>query len=81
MRIPVIRGVIERRILVTFDLKTVRPLAHRWMTEGRHHAGIVFINESTFRQDDIGGIVRALRSLASERGAENWQDQTVFLQR
>jgi hypothetical protein len=76
-----ITAAVERRILVTYDLKTVRPLAHRWIAEGRHHAGIIFIDESTFRQNDIGGIVRAIQALASERGTEDWQNQTAFLQR
>ncbi len=54
-----IAAAAERRVLVTFDLKTLRPL----------------------EQNDIGGIVRALRKLVAERGNEDWHDQSAFLQR
>ena len=34
-----------------------------------------------FRQNDIGGIVRALQTLVSERGGEDWQNRIEFLNR
>ncbi len=69
----------ENRVLVSYDKKTLMPLAGGWAELGRHHAGMIFIDACTYRQNDIGGIVRALRTLVTERGDEDWQDQITFL--
>ncbi|MDQ3548546.1 MAG: DUF5615 family PIN-like protein [Chloroflexota bacterium] len=69
----------ENRVLVSYDTKTLRPLAGDWSELGRHHAGMIFIDDRTYRQNDIGDIVRALRTLVAERGDEDWQDQIAFL--
>jgi predicted nuclease of predicted toxin-antitoxin system len=69
----------EDRVLVSYDAKTLRPLAKNWAELGQHHAGIILIDDHTFRQNDIGGIVRALRALVSERGDEDWRDRIEYL--
>lgn len=76
-----ISAAIEQRVLVTFDLKTLRPLVRTWSAGGHHHAGIIFIDDGTFRQDDVGGVVRALRTLVAEHGDEDWKDRVEFLRR
>lgn len=68
-------------VLVTFDLKPLRTLARTWVEGGHHHAGIIFIDDSTFRQADIGGIVRAIQRVVAERGDDDWQDRVEFLRR
>ena len=40
--------------LVTYDQRTIAPLATQWLTEGRDHAGIIFIDVKQIPQDDIG---------------------------
>lgn len=74
-----VTAAAERRVLVSFDVKTIPPLIDRWATRGIHHAGVILISRKTFQQDDISGIVRALRALVAERGNEDWQDQMAFL--
>ena len=69
----------EDRVLVSYDTRTLRPLAEEWANRGSSHAGMIFIDDRTFRQNDIGGIVRALRALVTERGDEDWQNQMVYL--
>lgn len=71
----------ENRVLVSYDTKTLPPLAKDWWERGPRHAGIILIDSRTFRQDDIGGIVRALRRLVDERGEEDWHDRMEFLNR
>ncbi len=71
----------EDRVLVSYDTKTLPPLAKVRAERGLHHAGMILIDDHTFRQNDIGGIVRALRRLVAERGHEDWQDCVEFLRR
>ncbi len=76
-----IAAASEQRVLVTFDLKTLRTLAGNWIEGGQHHARIIFIDDSTFRQDDIGGIRRAIQRVVAESGDDDWQDRVEFLRR
>jgi predicted secreted protein len=71
----------ENRILVSYDARTLRPLARAWAELGQRHAGIILIDDHTFRQNDIGGIVHALRRLVAERGNDDWHDRMEYLQR
>ena len=71
----------EQRVLVTFDLKTLMTLARALADAGQHHAGIIFIDDKTFRQDDIGGIVRAVQQVVAESGDDDWQNRVEFLSR
>ena len=69
----------EDRVLVSYDTKTLRPLAREWAERGHRHAGIILIDDRTYRQNDVGGIVRALRAIVAERGDEDWHDLMVYL--
>src|SRR3954454_861162 len=51
----------EARILVTYDNRILSDILIAWATIGRSHAGVVFVNNRTIRQQDVGGLVRALR--------------------
>lgn len=76
-----VHGAKERLTLVTYDLKTISPLLRQWAEEGRHHAGVVFVDDATIPQTDIGGLVTALARLAEAHGSDDWTDRSVFLQR
>jgi hypothetical protein len=69
----------QRLTLVTYDRRTIPPLLKRWAEEERHHAGVIFVDEKTMSPADIGGLVRALNSLASETRSWNWIDRVCFL--
>jgi hypothetical protein len=71
----------ENRVLVSYDTKTLPPLAKDWWERGLRHAGIILIDSRTFRQNDIGGIARSLRKLVEDRGDEDWRDRMEFLNR
>jgi hypothetical protein len=71
----------EKRVLVSYDSKTLPPLAKDWVERGLHHAGVILIDDHTFRQNDIGGIVRALRRLVAEQGNDDWNDRMEYLRR
>jgi hypothetical protein len=67
--------------LVTYDRRTIPPLLKIWAEEGRHHAGVIFVDEKTISPADIGGLVRALTALAKEARNWNWTNRICFLRR
>jgi Domain of unknown function (DUF5615) len=67
--------------LVTYDRRTIPPLLKIWAEEERDHGGVIFVDEKTISPADIGGLVRALRTLANETGKWNWRNRIYFLQR
>ncbi|MGC2271344.1 MAG: hypothetical protein WA539_05135 [Candidatus Sulfotelmatobacter sp.] len=69
----------QRLTLVTYDRKTIPPLLKLWAEEGRSHGGVIFVDEKTISPADIGGLVRALISLAGETAEVDWTDQVYFL--
>jgi hypothetical protein len=75
------QAAIQKFTLVTYDRRTIPPLLKRWAEEGRRHAGVIFVDEKTISPADIGGLVRALASLAQETEAWDWTDRICFLRR
>ena len=69
----------DLRVLVTYDCQTIPPLLKEWAETGRHHAGVVLIDEKTLSPRDIGGLVRALSRLSADRGGQTWTDRVVYL--
>jgi hypothetical protein len=69
----------QRLTLVTYDRRTIPPLLKLWAEEERSHGGVIFVDEKTISPADIGGIVRALISLADEAGGMDWTNQVYFL--
>ena len=65
--------------LVTYDRRTIPPLLKFWVEEERSHGGVIFVDEKTISPADIGGLVRALISLAGEAGDMDWTNQVYFL--
>jgi hypothetical protein len=74
-------AAVQELTLVTYDRRTIPPLLKRWAEEGRHHAGVVFVDEKTISPSDIGGLVRALTGLAKDGRNWNWTDRVCFLRR
>jgi hypothetical protein len=67
--------------LVTYDRRTIPPLLKAWAEEGREHGGVVFVDEKTISQANIGGLVRALTELARETIDWDWTNRVYFLRR
>ena len=67
--------------LATCDRRTIPPLLKAWAEEGRHHGGVVFIDEKTISPADIGGLVLALAALVAEGRTWDWTDRICFLRR
>jgi len=69
----------QRLTLVTYDRRTIPPLLKLWAEEERSHGGVIFVDEKTISPADVGGLVRALISLADEAGKIDWTNQVYFL--
>ena len=69
----------EQLSLVTYDQRTIAPLILQWATEGRDHAGIIFVDEKSMPQKDIGGKVRAIISLWNQAKSLDWTNAVGFL--
>src|SRR5271168_4859160 len=67
--------------LTTYDRRTIPPLLKTWAEEERTHGGVIFVDEKTISPADIGGLVRALTSLARETRSWDWTNRVYFLRR
>jgi hypothetical protein len=65
--------------LVTFDLKSIPHVLRRWAEQDLAHAGVVLIDNRTYRQNDIGGIANGLIRLWKRDCRLDWTNRTVFL--
>ena len=72
-------AAVQELTLVTYDRRTIPPLLKVWAEEGRHHAGVVFVDDKTISPVDIGALVRALARLAKEARSWDWADRICFL--
>jgi hypothetical protein len=71
----------QKLTLVTYDRRTIPPLLKAWAESGIHHSGVVFVDNKTIAQSDIGGLVRALVELAKAAQHWDWADRVCFLER
>lgn len=67
--------------LVTFDSATISPLLKEWGASGQAHAGVIFVDDRTFAQNDVGGIIQALMRVLDALGNVSWENRQVYLRR
>jgi len=71
----------QKLTLVTFDLKTIPPLLRLWAEQGIDHAGVVLVDERTFAQNDIGGLIPGLCAVWKAERDSVWANRVVYLRR
>jgi hypothetical protein len=74
-------AVVQKLTLVTYDCRTIPPLLKNWAEEGRQHGGVIFVDEKTISQADIGGLIQSLDKLVKEARDLDWTDRIYFLRR
>jgi hypothetical protein len=74
-------ALVQKLTLVTYDRRTIPPLLKTWAEEGRQHGGVIFIDEKTISQADIGGLIQSLDRLVKETRDLDWTDRIYFLRR
>lgn len=75
------QAAAQRLTLVTYDRRTIPPLLKSWAEEERKHGGVIFVDEKTIPPSDIGGLVRALRTLSRKTAKWDWTNRICFLRR
>jgi len=77
----ILREAAHQKItLLSFDLRTIPPLLRMWGEQGTDHGGIIFIDEKSISQNDIGGLARALCEVWNILGKVDWTNRFFFLQ-
>ncbi len=71
----------DKWTLVTYDQATIIPLLKEWAEQGISHGGVIFIDNHTTAQNDLGGIIRALGQLWEKERNKDWTNQVVYLVR
>jgi hypothetical protein len=74
-------AAVQKLTLVTYDCRTIPPLLKNWAEEGRRHGGVIFVDEKTISQADIGGLIQSLHKLVKEARDLDWTDRIYFLRR
>jgi hypothetical protein len=69
----------EGLTLVTYDQKTIPPVLTEWGFLGQEHAGVVFVDELSIAQSDIGGLVLALIAFWDQTWEWEWKNVISFL--
>ena len=69
----------ESLTLVTYDQRTIVPMIVDWMNAGKSHAGVVFVDERSVAQEDIGGLVKALGDLWEQERDVDWRNVVSYL--
>lgn len=64
--------------LVTYDQRTILPLASAWYAAGRTHEGIIFVSESTIQSRDFGRLIRALEQFWDREHQQAWTNRIDF---
>ena len=72
-------ALAEQRVLVTFDARTIPSALKERAETGRHHAGVVVVDDRTIRQNDRGGLIVALAALARDAGDQDWHNRLDWL--
>lgn len=72
---------VEQMTLVTYDQRTIIPLLRTWAEQGAIHGGVVFVDELTIAQNDIGRLVRSLCALWDAKGDQDWTNRVEYLTR
>ena len=67
--------------LVTYDRKTIPVILKLWAEIGRHHAGIIFVDEKSIPPSDFGGLIRALITVHHDQARMDWAGRVSFLRR
>jgi len=76
-----VEAAADGRVFVSYDQRSLPGLVGSWAGAGRHHAGVILIDDRTIAQGDTGGQVRALEQMVAKHGDEDWTDRVLYLPR
>ena len=71
----------QGRFLGVGDELILEQAAKLWAEIGRHHAGIIFVDEKSIPPPDFGGLIRALVTVHRDQARMDWAGRVSFLRR
>ena len=69
----------QSRTLVTRDLRTITPVLKEWGAEDFHHGGVIFVDNRSFPEGNVGVVMQALLVLWQQQGKDDWTDIVHYL--
>ena len=75
------QAATERRVFATFDVHTIPALLRVLGDAGIDHAGVILIGPRSFRQDDVGGIARAIETVLQDVLPPVATNHVIYLRR
>lgn len=66
---------------MTYDLRTIPALLREWAAKGLSHQGVIFVDERTYRPQDLAGIAEAVIRIRDSMQAVEWTDRVTFASR
>ena len=69
----------EGLTLVTYDLATIPATLREFAEQGRDFAGVIFIDDRTIPQNQLGSLVKALIAFYAANANEDWTNRTAFI--
>jgi hypothetical protein len=73
---------VDRRTLLTNNVRDFAPLARQWAADGRTHCGLIFSSDSSMprTKTNVGAFVDALDSFLKDHpGADDFNDRIHWL--
>ena len=70
---------VTRLTLVTYDLSTIVPILKDWGEQGRHHAGVILIDDRTLPSSSFGQLALSLEQIWKEQHELDWTVRVIFL--
>ncbi len=67
--------------LVTYDQSTIIPLLKDWAEHYIEHGGVIFVDDRTIAQNEIGRLTMSLGALWLEEKNSHWTDKVIYLTR
>lgn len=71
-------AALQSMTLLTFALKTITTLLRNWGERGVNHGGVIFVDNKSFAQNDIGGILKLLADLWEIQEKDDWKNRCFF---
>jgi hypothetical protein len=65
--------------LISYDQKTIPPILLNWGATGQDHAGVIFVDNFTIAQGDLGGLVRSIIQHWDETKDWEWMNRIDYL--
>ena len=69
----------ERRVLVSYDQRTIPALLRRSAADEREHAGVIFGDDKSVPPGDAGALARALARLVQENAGADMTNAVLYL--